>query len=54
MGAHLWGIAMLVSNPDDIRIAMVGMVSENGHPYSWSAIINGEYDADAMADCGYP
>lgn len=45
---------MLVSNPDDIRIAMVGMVSENGHPYSWSAIINGEYDADAMADCGYP
>jgi Oxidoreductase family, NAD-binding Rossmann fold len=39
---------------DPMRIAMLGMVDGNGHPYSWSAIINGRYDADVMADCGYP
>ena len=33
---------------------MVGMVEDNGHPYSWSAIINGRYDAEVMAECGYP
>jgi hypothetical protein len=33
---------------------MLGMVDGNGHPYSWSAIINGRYDAAAMADCGFP
>ncbi|HIA47870.1 MAG TPA: Gfo/Idh/MocA family oxidoreductase [Candidatus Hydrogenedentes bacterium] len=45
---------MLVANGDNIRLAMVGMVAENGHPYSWSAIINGEYNKEAMAQCGYP
>lgn len=45
---------MLVANGNDIRLAMIGMVEGNGHPYSWSAIINGEYDKDAMAACGYP
>lgn len=44
----------LVPNPDNIRLAMLGMVDGNGHPYSWSAIINGRYDADVMAECGYP
>lgn len=44
----------LVKNPAAIRLAMLGMVDGNGHPYSWSAIINGRYDADAMAQCGYP
>ena len=44
----------LVQNPDNIRLAMLGMVDGNGHPYSWSAIINGRYDAQAMADCGFP
>ena len=44
----------LVKSPDNIRLAMLGMVDGNGHPYSWSAIINGRYDAPAMADCGYP
>jgi predicted dehydrogenase len=44
----------LVPNPDDIRLAMLGMVDGNGHPYSWSAIINGRYDAETMADCGFP
>ena len=44
----------IVSNPDNIRLAMLGMVDGNGHPYSWSAIINGRYDAQVMAECGYP
>ncbi len=35
-----------------IRLAMLGMVDGNGHPYSWSAMFNG-YDRDAMADCPY-
>lgn len=32
---------------------MLGMIPGNGHPYSWSAIVNG-YDAAAMASCPYP
>lgn len=37
-----------------IRIAMLGMVEGNGHPYSWSAILNG-YDPQEMAAlCPYP
>ncbi len=42
----------LVSS-DTIRLAMLGMVEGNGHPYSWSAIFN-DYDRDAMATCPYP
>ena len=37
----------------EIRLAMLGMIEGNGHPYSWSAIING-YDPAAMAACPYP
>ena len=37
----------------EIRLAMLGMVEGNGHPYSWSAIFNG-YDATEMAHCPYP
>ena len=44
----------LAKNPDNIRLAILGMVDGNGHPYSWSAIINGTYDAQAMANCGFP
>jgi predicted dehydrogenase len=36
----------------DIRLAMLGMIEGNGHPYSWSAIFNG-YDPIAMARCPY-
>ena len=36
-----------------LRLAMLGMIPGNGHPYSWSAIING-YDRTAMAQCPYP
>jgi predicted dehydrogenase len=37
----------------DIRLAMVGMVDGNGHPYSWSAIFNG-YDREEMTKCPFP
>lgn len=40
------------SNPP-LRLAMLGMIEGNGHPYSWSAIING-YDPSAMAGCPFP
>jgi predicted dehydrogenase len=33
---------------EEIRLAMLGMVDGNGHPYSWSAMFNG-YDREAMA-----
>jgi hypothetical protein len=36
-----------------IRLGMVGMTKDNGHPYSWSAIFNG-YDPAAMAQCPFP
>ncbi|MCX5757941.1 MAG: oxidoreductase, partial [Candidatus Hydrogenedentes bacterium] len=37
-----------------IRLAMLGMVDGNGHPYSWSAIFNG-YDPEEMAaQCPFP
>ncbi len=31
---------------------MLGMIEGNGHPYSWSAIVNG-YDPVEMAECPY-
>lgn len=37
-----------------IRIAMLGRSEGNGHPYSWSAIINGRYDEDRMKKCPFP
>ena len=39
---------------NDIRLAMLGMVDGNGHPFSWSAIVNGDYDKPLMSTCGYP
>jgi hypothetical protein len=37
----------------EIRLAMLGKVDGNGHPFSWSAIFNG-YDRKAMAEyCSY-
>lgn len=36
-----------------LRLAMLGMTEGNGHPYSWSIIINGSYDAAALSDCPY-
>lgn len=36
----------------EMRLAMLGMIEGNGHPYSWSGIING-YNPDEMAKCPY-
>lgn len=36
-----------------LRLAMLGMIPGNGHPYSWSAIING-FDQEALESCPYP
>ena len=36
-----------------IKLAMLGMTEGNGHPYSWSIIINGRYNAEALAKCPY-
>ena len=41
-----------MSGKTEIRLAMLGMVEGNGHPYSWSAIFNG-YDPEVMRDCPY-
>jgi predicted dehydrogenase len=36
----------------DLKLAILGMVDHNGHPYSWSAIFNG-YDPAEMAKQPY-
>lgn len=36
-----------------IHLGLIGASKGNGHPYSWSAIING-YDKKKMNHCGYP
>ncbi len=41
-----------MSQRTGIRLAMLGMVEGNGHPYSWSAIFNG-YDPKVMRECPY-
>lgn len=42
------------SNPQPVlRVAVLGMIPGNGHPYSWSAIVNG-YDTAVMSACPYP
>ncbi len=43
---------MKITKPE-IRLAMLGMIEGNGHPYSWSAIVNG-YNPDEMAKCPFP
>ena len=41
-----------MSTGSELRLAMLGMIEGNGHPYSWSAIVNG-YDPAEMANCPY-
>ena len=38
---------------NDLKLGVIGLSHGNGHPYSWSAIVNG-YDPVAMEDCGFP
>lgn len=44
---------MSTTSANEFSIAMLGMIEGNGHPYSWSAIING-YDPVEMSKCPYP
>ena len=37
-----------------LKIGIIGLSEGNGHPYSWSAIVNGSFNEKLMADCGYP
>lgn len=37
-----------------IRLGMIGMSEGNAHPYSWAAIINGEFDYAEITNVGYP
>jgi hypothetical protein len=37
-----------------LRLAFLGMVDQNGHPFSWGAIINGKYDDALIQKAGFP
>ena len=37
-----------------LKLGIIGLSEGNGHPYSWSAIVNGDFDMRYMKDCGYP
>ena len=36
-----------------LKLGIIGMSEGNGHPYSWSAIINGDFDRKEMNNCGF-
>jgi len=36
-----------------LKLGIIGMSEGNGHPYSWSAIINGDLDRKEMDNCGF-
>lgn len=37
-----------------ITLGVIGLSPGNGHPFSWSAIVNGTFDADEITRAGYP
>lgn len=37
-----------------IKIGVIGMSAGNAHPYSWSSIINGQFDGAEIIRAGYP
>ncbi|RCX09334.1 oxidoreductase family protein [Anaerobacterium chartisolvens] len=41
-----------IAGTNEIRLAMLGMVDGNGHPYSWSAMFNG-FNREEMSKCPY-
>ena len=43
-----------VRDADNIRLGVIGMTEGNGHPYSWSAILNGYDRARMTAECPFP
>jgi predicted dehydrogenase len=43
-------VTSLVKRRDDIKLAFIGKVADDDHPYSWSAILNG-YEENFLAIC---
>ena len=37
-----------------IKLGIIGMSDGNAHPHSWSAIINGCYNAEEIDEMGFP
>ena len=37
----------------ELKIGILGFTEGNGHPYSWSAMLNG-YDKEEMETCSFP
>ncbi|WP_106596587.1 Gfo/Idh/MocA family oxidoreductase [Dyadobacter jiangsuensis] len=37
-----------------LKLGIIGMSPGNAHPYSWSAIINGQFDGEEITRIGYP
>lgn len=37
-----------------LKLGIIGMSPGNAHPYSWSAIINGQYNEEEITKAGYP
>jgi len=37
-----------------LKLGVMGLSKGNGHPYSWSAIVNGDFTDSVMAECGFP
>src|SRR5690349_3395381 len=37
-----------------LRLGIIGMSPGNAHPTSWSAIINGVFNGEAITNMGYP
>ncbi|NOY81242.1 MAG: Gfo/Idh/MocA family oxidoreductase [Kiritimatiellaeota bacterium] len=37
-----------------LTLGILGLSEGNGHPYSWSAIVNGDYNRQLMEECGFP
>jgi predicted dehydrogenase len=36
-----------------LKLGILGISEGNGHPYSWSSIINGDFERNTMAGCGF-
>lgn len=36
-----------------LKLGIIGLSEGNGHPYSWSSIINGDFDRAEMIKCGF-
>ncbi|WP_188503971.1 Gfo/Idh/MocA family protein [Parapedobacter pyrenivorans] len=37
-----------------VKIGIIGMSEGNAHPYSWSSIVNGQFDSSEICKAGYP